>query len=840
MTFDELLELLGYTDTEHVGICHQLEGHFNTAVLPSNAATAYVSNLPDTADIWYQVNPTSGPVRTNAGRGTADAVTRLAALWCDLDVKPGGCDTLTVAEQIIDDLAQILGTRPSVVIASGHGLQPYWPIDDAPITETFTVADAAALLHRWGRLVALVADRRGAQVDNVYDLPRILRVPGTINNKTTPVPVTAAATGGGPLTVDEVDERLNEAGIYHEPDPRGTGSEVIAPPGAWAWGTPGMCTYMPTVIAGWKTDAPTSRHPWLVSQAVRLAAAHRNGCLTADQHRDAEKVLCDRFRHLCTTGGDQARKPGPYEIAAALAFGRDRVATMTDARLADELGHHTHLDQLAGGINITTTTPPAPPSNVTPLPTNTGSPATPATDNAELATVTPITKTQTVTLTDSGNAGLLVANCADRLRYCPELGRWLSWDTQRWEVAVDDGQVITAAHTVIESIDTTGDQATAKHKIKSLSKTGLEAMVALARRNPAMRITRDRLDADPYLLNTPSGVIDLRTATLTPHTPHGWHTKITGAAYDRDLPAPRWHQFLHTTFGGDDELIRYVQRLAGYAAIGEVTHHVLPFLFGAGQNGKSVLLDVLVDVLGDYALTAPANFLLAGQTKHETEIARLNGARLVVCSEVNQESRFDEAKIKSLTGGDKITGRFMRQDFFDFTPSHTLFLAGNHQPQVSAGGKSFWRRLRLIPFRHEVPAEQRNENLARELVDHEGPAILAWITAGTVDMLTGGLDEPSSVAAATGEYEEQEDALKRFLDECCHLGGGITVKTKTSVVLARYQRWARENGETEMGAKVLSRELANRFGIRSVASNGVRFYNSVALVSEESEQRWND
>ncbi|WP_235673694.1 phage/plasmid primase, P4 family [Mycolicibacter algericus] len=416
----------------------------------------------------------------------------------------------------------------------------------------------------------------------------------------------------------------------------------------------------------------------------------------------------------------------------------------------------------------------------------------------------------------------------------------MSWDTQRWEVAVDDGQVITAAHTVIESIDTTGDQATAKHKIKSLSKTGLEAMVALARRNPAMRITRDRLDADPYLLNTPSGVIDLRTATLTPHTPHGWHTKITGAAYDRDLPAPRWHQFLHTTFGGDDELIRYVQRLAGYAAIGEVTHHVLPFLFGAGQNGKSVLLDVLVDVLGDYALTAPANFLLAGQTKHETEIARLNGARLVVCSEVNQESRFDEAKIKSLTGGDKITGRFMRQDFFDFTPSHTLFLAGNHQPQVSAGGKSFWRRLRLIPFRHEVPAEQRNENLARELVDHEGPAILAWITAGTVDMLTGGLDEPSSVAAATGEYEEQEDALKRFLDECCHLGGGITVKTKTSVVLARYQRWARENGETEMGAKVLSRELANRFGIRSVASNGVRFYNSVALVSEESEQRWND
>lgn len=850
MTFAELLELLGYTDTEFVGICHSTDRRFRTAVLPAAVAPAYIDQLPVTADVWFGVNPTTGPVRTNSGRGSTDDVTRLAALWCDLDVKTGGCPTLQAAWGIIHELAQLLGAQPSAIVNSGHGVQPYWVIEDGQITASDR-AKYVALLRRWGRLVALVASHHGSKVDNVYDLPRILRAPGTTNNKSTPVPVTAEPyTAGAPLSPVEIDERLNEAGIYDtDSDERGTG-EVVSAPDTWTWGQRDMCSYWPTVVEGWKTDNPAARHPWLVSQAVRLAAAHRRGCLDAGQYADAKRILEARFRELCASGGEQARKPGTYEFADAIRFGEDQVATMTDDRVATELGRHRHLDEIAGTVTevVAADISPAAPTNVTPLARPAATTARDGVAGGQLATVTSIGAKQAAkmvrsdNLTDAGNAELLARVHAEHLRYCPEMGRWLSWTGTRWTVNVDDSVAVTAARAVISSLDPTQSKDHAKHKLKSLSRLALESMVALARRDPAMRISLDHLDADPHALNTPTGIVNLRTGELTAHTPDGWHTKTTGVAYNRELPAPGWHRFLHTTFGGDEELIRYVQRLAGYAAVGEVSHHVLPFLHGGGQNGKSVLLDVLMKVLGDYAITAPNNFLLAGRDRHETEIARLNGARLVVCSEVNKESRFDEAKMKLLTGGDRLTGRFMHQNFFDFTPTHTLFLMGNHQPEVAAGGDSFWRRLRLIPFRHKVPEDQRNPNLTRELVENEGPAILAWIVAGAIDMLDNGLDEPSSVAAATEEYAEQEDSLGRFLDECCHLGSAWTIKTKTSHVLARYQRWAHENGARDMSAVTLGRELSARFDIKRVKSNGQQFYAGLALVADAAQQSdgWSD
>lgn len=847
MTFAELLELLGYTDTEHIGICHSSSGQFHTAVLPPAAAPAYVDALPDTADIWYQVNPTAGPVRTNSGRGTADDVTRLAALWCDLDVKDGGCPTLQSAWAIIGELSDLLGAHPSAIVESGHGLQPYWPIEggDSGDINDETRAAAGALLRRWGRLVALVASHHGSKVDNVYDLPRILRAPGTVNNKSEPVPVTAKSYPGSPLAVGEIDERLDEAGIFEQDTDTQAGirGDVVSAPAAWAWGNRAMCTYWPTVVTGWATDSPAARHPWLISQSVRIAAAHRRGCLDAGLHADAQRILEARFRELCNRGGD-TRKVGPYEIADALNYGRDLVATMSDERLATELGRHRHLDENTGTVTEVDPTEISPASNITQLtrPTTANTaPGGPA-SSGSLATVTPIGQKQPAAtgvaidnLTDTGNAELLANTHANHLRYCPEMGRWLSWEGACWTINVDDSAAFTAARAVVGALDPTMSKDHAKHKLKSLSRTALESMVALARRNPAMRVGLDLLDADPHALNTPAGIVDLRTGQLTDHTPHGWHTKTAGVGYNRDLAAPGWHRFLQTTFGGDDELIRYVQRLAGYAAIGEVSEHVLPFLHGGGQNGKSVLLDVLVDVLGDYAITAPSTFLLAGQTKHETEIARLNGARMVVCSEVNKDSRFDEAKLKLLTGGDKLTGRFMHRDFFDFKPTHTLFLMGNHQPEVSAGGHSFWRRMRLIPFRHAVPADERNPNLARDLVDNEGPAILAWIVAGAVDMLATGIAEPASVSEATEEYAEQEDAVARFLDECCHLGSAWNIKTKTAAVLARYQRWAKENGERDLNSRTFGRELANRFDIKRIKSNGMPFYAGLALVAEDGD-----
>ena len=209
-------------------------------------------------------------------------------------------------------------------------------------------------------------------------------------------------------------------------------------------------------------------------------------------------------------------------------------------------------------------------------------------------------------------------------------------------------------------------------------------------------------------------------------TPQELVTKSTTVRLGDPRDAVGFAKFLRVTFDGDDDLIDYLQRLLGHSLVGAVTEHVLPFLHGAGANGKSVLVAVVTRVLGlgddGYAGQAPSDFLMAKTfAPHPTELARLKGARLVVCQEVNADQRFDEARVKHLTGGDMITGRFMRQDFFSFAPTHHLWVVGNHRPEVRDGGPAFWRRVRLVPFPHVVPEADRDPHLADRLVTEEGP-----------------------------------------------------------------------------------------------------------------------
>jgi P4 family phage/plasmid primase-like protien len=431
-----------------------------------------------------------------------------------------------------------------------------------------------------------------------------------------------------------------------------------------------------------------------------------------------------------------------------------------------------------------------------------------------------------IALTDKGNALALVAAHANHLRYIPEMGKWMHWTHIQWRIDADTAAIDTAAGQIAMNLPAATKAAFA-HKKRSLSRSGITGMVRLAQSDPDIRVNRGMLDANSYELNTPTGIVDLRTGTLGEHRPDALHTKVTGVAYDPNADCPLWKAFLVTTFGNNIELINYIQKLTGYAAIGEVFHHILPFLFGAGHNGKTVLLEVVARALGDYAITAPANFLLAGQTKHETEIARLAGARLVVCSEINQGTKFDEAKVKLLTGGDTLTGRFMYRDFFNFRPSHTLFLIGNHQPAVGAGGDSFWRRVRLIPFEHRVPDDQRIEHLDAKLIEREGPAILAWIVRGAVAVATQQLKEPEAVMSATEDYAESEDHVQQFVDEC------ITKVTRdfrvpSGEVYQRYMWWCKENGIPAKASGVFGRDLSSH-GHKPVKLNGKRYVLGIML-----------
>lgn len=394
------------------------------------------------------------------------------------------------------------------------------------------------------------------------------------------------------------------------------------------------------MIAGWASDNPAARHPWLLAQATRLACCRPQlGALTR-RAPDRQPAAARTRRPRPPTEPDRRR--------------RSRPPTLTPPGTISTTPHLTPADQ--------------------PLRT---------------------------TLTDDGNARLFVHTHGHHLRYSAARG-WLDWDGTRWHICEDDAPAVQAARDVADNLpEDTREKA--RHRAKSLGRAGIENMVALARRDPLIRVTADQLDAHRMHLNTPTGTLDLATGQLHPHRPAELHTKITAVGHDAAMPTPRWTAFLASTFGEDPNLIGFLQRLLGYAATGHVTHHVLPFLHGTGGNGKSVLTNVLAGVLGDYAIMLPSSVLIAQRYSHDTELARLAGVRVAIASEVPTEGRFDEERVKMLTGGDRITARRLYHDPFEFAPSHTLILSGNHQPAVESGGDSFWRRLRLIPFTRTVP-----------------------------------------------------------------------------------------------------------------------------------------
>jgi putative DNA primase/helicase len=366
--------------------------------------------------------------------------------------------------------------------------------------------------------------------------------------------------------------------------------------------------------------------------------------------------------------------------------------------------------------------------------------------------------------------------------------------------------------------------------------------VRVAESDPRISVRAADLDAHPLLLNTIGGVVDLRTGAVRAPEPRLLLTRITATGIDLDARHPRWTAFLAETFGDDGELIAYLQRLAGLALIGQVREHVLPFLYGTGANGKTVLLLVLQGLLGSadlggYAVAAPDGFLMAGRdSAHPTEIARLRGARLLICSEQTSGRRFDEAKVKRLTGGDVLTGRFMRGDFFDFTPSHLTVIASNHLPQVREGGPSFWRRVRLIPFTHVVPEHRRDPDLAARILAAEGPAVLGWAVRGAMTVLDGGLGDPTRVLAATEDYRISEDTLASFVRDACLPGAGHWCEA--GVLRHRYERHCAEMGAEPLTAKALTQRLVVEYGIEQgrLSRPSRRIYRGIGLLADDESE----
>lgn len=389
------------------------------------------------------------------------------------------------------------------------------------------------------------------------------------------------------------------------------------------------------------------------------------------------------------------------------------------------------------------------------------------------------------------------------LRYVAGWGAWMRYAGGRWQQESTLFAFNQARRVCRRRAASVTDSRVATNLTSAKT---IAAVERLAQSDRRMAATVEQWDVDRMLLNTPKGVCHLKTGFVRPHDPADHLTRITAVAPDRTAAAPTWAAFLRRVTGDDAGLIGYLKRLSGYMLTGRTDEQV--FAYGTGANGKSVFINTIAGILGDYARTAPIEtFTDSALERHPTELAMLRGARLVSAVETEQGRRWAESRIKALTGGDKVAARFMRQDFFEYVPQFKLLIAGNHKPSLRSVDEAIRRRLHLIPFAVTIPPEERDPALADKL-QAEWPAILAWMIEGCVEWQKHGLMVPHAVQAATAQYIEAEDAFGMWLGECVERRD--TAYETTADLFASWKSWADRAGESPGSAKRFSQTMTDR------------------------------
>ncbi len=351
----------------------------------------------------------------------------------------------------------------------------------------------------------------------------------------------------------------------------------------------------------------------------------------------------------------------------------------------------------------------------------------------------------------------------DLLRYVAQWSKWYEWNGRIWE---QDQKL--AVFNKVRTLCRELASREKKTRDRILSTSTVSAIERLVRSDPVHAALPDQWDADDNLLNTPYGLVDLSNGEILPHDPDKYCTKITTAGPSGNCPT--WDRFLNDVTGGDTELIKFIQRVIGYACTGSTKEHALFFFYGTGGNGKGTLLNTITRILNDYAVTAPMDvFTESRHDRHPTELAALLGARLAVAQETDEGRKWAEAKLKTLTGGDPITARFMRQDFFTFIPKFTLIIAGNHKPSIQTVDEAMRRRLHLVPFNVTIPKDKRDPDLPEKLYQ-ESSGIMRWMIDGVIQYNEIGLNPPKSVIDATESYFEDEDSLQQWISDKCEIG----------------------------------------------------------------------
>lgn len=452
-------------------------------------------------------------------------------------------------------------------------------------------------------------------------------------------------------------------------------------------------------------------------------------------------------------------------------------------------------------------------------------------------------------MTDTGNAHRLVDKFGHVIRYSYNRKKWYYWDGSAWRID-DTGEIKKLGDVICEDIKKEGyqeqdDQTQAsllKWATKTASSRGKEAMIKECQHLHGIPASPDDFDSYTEYLNCQNGIVNLRTGELLPHDSNFLMSRICYSEYDTDGGIPRlWLRFLDDVTDGDKELQAYIQKSVGYSLTGSNREQCAYFLYGIGNNGKSTFLDTISDLLGSYAANAQPETIMMrkyGDSGALSDIARLKSARFVTSEEPTEGVRLNEGLLKQLTGGSKITCRFLYSDEFEYTPEFKIWIATNHKPVIRGTDIGIWRRIKLIPFEVNIPADRVDKNLKYKL-RKEFPQILRWAVDGCRMWMETGLVEPSRVKDAVKEYKHEMDLLSGFLEQCIEIDYTAKEKVPAMALFHAYSRWARDNNEYEMSSKKFFTEIGKKLPEKGRDSRGI-FYRFIKLGGTARNYSIND
>ncbi|MEX6266219.1 phage/plasmid primase, P4 family [Staphylococcus saprophyticus] len=457
--------------------------------------------------------------------------------------------------------------------------------------------------------------------------------------------------------------------------------------------------------------------------------------------------------------------------------------------------------------------------------------------------VKPAKKDKRYSYDDTGNAERLKDLFGENIRFNYTSNTWMYYDGKRWRYD-DTGRMKILADKVVDNMkneklflaDGVDQEDMEKYRYRHWkdSRNHNKKVNMMKECEHLLPVTNETFDNDFDLFNVQNGFVDLKAGKLNDHERKNYFTKISNVEYTDKADCPKWDEFLNDIFLGNDELVRFIQRAVGYSLSGHTSEQVLFVLYGNGRNGKSVFLDILNEVFGNYSTNIQPQAIMASKNQSDAspEIAKLDGARLVTTTEPNEGERFDEGLLKQLTGGDRVSARKLYENEFEFTPQFKLWMATNHKPYVRGRDEGIWRRFIIIPFDKQIPLHEIDRDLTKKL-KRELPAIMRWCVDGFLEWQRIGLSEPAIIKEQRDEYRVEMDSIAMFVEECCEVN--LLQKVKASELFNAYDNWAKENHQHIMSSTKFGREMAKRYERKKYQGN--RFYYGINISNETKQEQ---